>query len=589
MSKFDKSVPTADEISSLRQVATGVLPADVAIRGGHIVRVHTAEIITGDVIIKGRHIAAITPPGRLQAESEVDADGAFVAPTFIDAHTHLEGARLTVGQHARLSVPRGTTTFFNHANSLSDVLGPRGVDWLHETDAPLRIFEQTVPFITGRGVNELGGLEIGLDENLDRLQQRNTVSLGESNPYVLEPERARELSRALESGKRITGHTARMADEALWGYLAGGVGDDHNAATLPEVLDRLRLGAIVTLQSGSLTNYIKDILANPEALGLVGSHICFCADGKYVADIHAEGHIDHHARSAVALGVSPALAIRMGSLNAALHYRVDHLIGSLTPTRLADVQILPDLEDFRPTSVWVGGVEVAREGKPLFEDASPPPEWTRNTVNLGASFGVSNLAVPAPPGATTATVRAMELYDGYYKRALTVELPVENGNVLIDPATGFAKLVVIDRHHGSGKAGVSFLRGFGLTKGALGISTNTGNNNLVIVGASDEDIVAAAKVLEDLGGGWVVVADGKMLGQLPFRVAGVVSDEPWERVIEQSVEVDRAAAELGCDVRLPFQILGYVPLNGVPDYGLTELGLIDVATNRLIDVLVTTA
>jgi adenine deaminase len=377
-----------------------------------------------------------------------------------------------------------------------------------------------------------------------------------------------------------------MADEPLWGYLAGGVGDDHNAANLSEVVDRLRLGAIVTLQSGSLTNYIKDILGDPAALGLVASHICFCADGKYVVDLHNEGHIDHHARSAVALGVPPALAIRMGTLNAALHYRVDHLIGSLTPTRLADLQILPDLIDFRPSSVWVGGTEVARDGTPLFDDTDSRPAWTRDTINLGTGFGVANLAIPAPPGASSAVVKAMELYDGYYKRALEVELPVVDGNVVTDPASGFAKIAVIDRHHGSGKAGVSFLRGFGITKGALGISTNTGNNNLVIVGATDDDIVAAARILDDLGGGWVVVKDGKLLASLPFAVAGVVSDQPWEKVIEQSIEVDAAAADLGCEVRLPFQILGYVPLNGVPDYGLTELGLIDVATNQLTALLV---
>ena len=115
---------------------------------------------------------------------------------------------------------------------------------------------------------------------------------------------------------------------------------------------------IVTLQSGSMTDYCEAILGRPELLGLVASHLAFCADDKHVEDLHDQGAIDHHVRSAVSLGVEPAIAVRMASLNAAAHFRIDHLIGSLTPSRLADLQLLPDLVSFRPTSVWVDGVEV---------------------------------------------------------------------------------------------------------------------------------------------------------------------------------------------------------------------------------------
>jgi adenine deaminase len=412
------------------------------------------------------------------------------------------------------------------------------------------------------------------------------VSLGEANPYLLDEEVAEALSVTISHGKRVTGHSARLTGEPLWSYLAGGVGDDHNAATLEEVLERLRLGAITTLQLGSMTNYTKGILGDPGALGLVGSHICFAADDKHVEDLFEHGHIDQHVREAVALGVDPALAIRMATWNAASHFRVDHLIGSLTPLRLADFQLLPDLADFEPSSVWVGGQEVARDGKALFENHDEVPVWLRDTVRLGGYLGPESLVVPAPTGVKTARVRAMEMYDGYYKRAFEVDLRVVHGHIIPDPDIDVAKIAIIDRHHGSTEAGIGFVRGFGLSAGALAATTNCDNGNIVAVGTSDQDLWAATQALEKMGGGYVVVSEGRVVAELPLPIGGVVSDQPWETVLSQSRGVNDAARALGCDIHAPFMIIAFVGLNGVPDFGLTERGLIDVQSQQLIDLVI---
>jgi adenine deaminase len=417
------AAPSPEELRRLKAVARGDEAGDVALRGGRVVMVHTCEVIAADVILAGRHIAAVVPPQRLQAERDVDVTDRFVAPTFADAHIHMDYTLLTPSELARMVVPLGTNVMFADPVCIANVLGVMGMDLAAATAAPMRIFQQVTPDVPRRGRQQLGGAQVPHDHICDRITWPNSTSIGESSPF-LDDHEARELaSIALLHGRKATGHTARLAEEPLWAYIAGGASDDHNAATWEEVLDRVRLGMAITIQSGSMTDYCEAILGDPERLGMVAQHLCFCADDKHVEDLLAEGHIDHHVRSAVALGVEPALAICMASLNAAMHYRVDHLVGSLTPGRVADLQVLGDLENFRPTEVWVEGAKVAQDGVALFVVDEPAPAEALGTMNVGR-FDPANLAVPAPSGVDTVLVRAMEMYDGYYKRVLVAEAAV---------------------------------------------------------------------------------------------------------------------------------------------------------------------
>jgi adenine deaminase len=580
--------PTTEELHVLRQVAGGQRPADVAIRGGRVLHVHTGEVKAADVLVHGRHIAAVVPPGRLHAEQTVDAEGLYVAPTFVDAHVHIEYTMLSPGELARISVPHGTTTLLSDPDCVANVLGEEGVDYMRGTTTPLRIFQQVTSDVPRRGDFGLNNRRIEQAEILRRLGEPDAVSLGESNPYLLDIPIAEACATAIREGRRITGHTARLTGEPLWAYLAGGVGDDHNAATLEEVLERLRLGMVVTLQAGSMADSCADVLGRPDLLGLVASHICFAADDKLVEDLVDTGHIDHHVRSAVKLGVDPVLAVRMASLNAAAHFRIDHLVGSVTPSRLADLQLLPDLFEFAPVSVWVDGREVARDGGPLFDNTDVTPEPYTRTIRLGAALAPATLEVRAPDEVVVgdqAWVQAVEMYDGYYKRAFHVQLPVVDGVVQPDPSIDVAKIAVVDRHHGSGTAGLAFVRGFGLRTGAIAATTNCDNGNAVVVATSDADLLHALAVIDEIGGGFVCVADGEVQATVPLPIAGVMATAPFETVYEQSRAVNAAAAALGCRIHAPFMILAFVGLVGVPDLGLTERGLVDLGQMSFTDVV----
>ncbi len=576
-------VPTFDELHRLRRVANGTAAPDLVIRGGRVLSVHTGELLDRDVVVSGRHIAAVTPVGRFDARQVIDGRGLVVAPTFIDAHLHIEYTMLPPGELARLVVPKGTTAVLADPNCIANVLGARGMDWAGQTGGPLRIFQQVTPATPAFPGLERGGAVVENAEVLRRLGLPDAVTLGESNPFDLGREATNRYREALLAGRRITGHTARLRDEPLWSYLASGVSDDHNAVTVDEVLERVRLGAMLTVMAGSMNDNTETVFADLDALRPAFSHICFCADDKHVEDLADQGHIDHHVRQAIRLGVEPPAAYRMASLNAALYYRIDHLIGAVAPSRLADLQLIGDLADVRPELVVVGGQVAAEGGRPRFANDDPIPDWTRDTIHLHPGLSPASFAVPAESGSSW--VQSMEMYDGYFKRAFHAELHAEEGVLAGDPARDIAKIAVVDRHHASPTVSVGFVRGFGLARGALAASTNCTNQNIVVVGVDDHDIFRAVREVQAIGGGYVVADGDEITAAVPLPIAGIMSDKRWEMVYDELREANRAAAGLGCGIRSPFMILAFVGLAGVPDLGLTELGLIDTASQQFIPVV----
>lgn len=577
-------LPTLDELVRLRAVAAGVERPDVIVRGGRVLHVHTGEFLERDVVIAGHHIAAITPVGRFDADEIVDAHGRHVVPTFIDAHLHIEYTMLTPGELARLSVPRGTTTVLTDADCLANVAGMRGIELMGTTTTPLRIFDQITPQTPISRVLERGGAVIGDDEMLAKLAETSTVTLGESNPFDYSPTNTNRYLQAQRHGKRITGHTARMTDEPLWGYLAAGISDDHNAATAAEAIERVRLGAMITIMSGSMNDNIPPILGDLDTIRPALGHMCFCADDKHALDLSGEGHIDHSVRSAIAHGVDVVQAYRMATSQPAAYYHLDHLVGSIAPGRLADLQLIDDLTQVRPEVVMVGGAVVARNGVATFENHDEVPAWTFETMHVLEGFEASALRVPSERDVER--VQAVEMYDGYFKRGFHIDLPVIEGAVQTDLEHDVLKIAVVDRHYGDGMAGVAFVKGFGLTSGAIAASTNCTNMNIVAVGTSDEEIAVAVEQLRRMGGGFVAVRAGERLAEVPLPVGGLMSDEPWETTAARLAEAHDVVASLGCGIRSPFMILSFAAFIGVPDFGVSERGFVDIARQEFAPLVI---
>ncbi|MGF7233833.1 MAG: adenine deaminase C-terminal domain-containing protein [Frankia sp.] len=315
---------------------------------------------------------------------------------------------------------------------------------------------------------------------------------------------------------------------------------------------------------------------------------------RTVADLADDGHVDHDVRRGVAGGAPPGDARRRPTLSRARRARLEHVLGSVTPSHLADLQLVGEPGAAGPPELVIASGRIAAErGRPLFDNLDLVPDWANDTVRIGAGLSARSFAVPAT--GARAWVQAAEVVpvtaDGRggpaicRTRAFHADLPVRDGGVVADPSRDVLKIAIVDRHEASDAVGVGFVRGFGLARGALAATTNDENGNIVVVGANDDDMLTALRALEGMGGGFVAVDRGWVRAACPLSVAGIVSDGTWEAALENVRGVNTVAAELGCQLEAPFLTLAFTGRTDVGDLGLTERGLVDVAAGGLAPVV----
>jgi adenine deaminase len=381
-------------------------------------------------------------------------------------------------------------------------------------------------------------------------------------------------------GKVIDGHAPGLRGKNLNAYALAGVRSDHESTELEEAREKLRLGLHLLVREGSTERNLEHIIAliTPQN----SANCSFATDDKLPGDLVNEGHIDHSIRKAIKHGVSPVTAIQMGTINTARHYRLKNQ-GAIAPRYWADFIVLDDLAEFKIKRVYKKGTLVAENGKYL-GGTSPVTEQPRSTMNLSYR-APDDFDVAAPVG-TSAKIRVIEIVPNQIVTKEILDAPkVLDGKIVSDPERDILKLVVVERHRATGNVGVGFVRGFGLKRGALGSTVAHDAHNVVVVGVSDSDIIAAIQALEAMRGGQVAVVDGKIEASLPLPIAGLVSDQPLEFVIEKIAELGAAAARLGCNLDAPFMSLSFLSLSPIPALKLTDQGLVDAVNLKLTSLI----
>jgi adenine deaminase len=333
---------------------------------------------------------------------------------------------------------------------------------------------------------------------------------------------------------------------------------------------------------------LADLLKAVTERGLDTRHLCYDIDDKDVGAIVDEGFLDHSVRVALQAGIDPIRAIEMATLNPATHFGMDKFIGSLTPHRFADVVLVEEIGAFPPRHVLFEGRLVGEDGQMIVDVPSYDyPAWYTRSITLHPSFGPDKLRLPIAGAATEVTARVIVVSDeAVYNRGMVTSLAVVDGEVRADPERDILKLCVIERYGKNGNVAVAFVKGFGLKRGAIGSSVAHDHHNLMVVGCSDEEIMAAARWLERMHGGWVAVNGQEEIAAMPLSLGGLMSDQPFEVAAAQRAELTRATAqELGCILKEPFPVLSFVGLPTVPELGLSDMGLIDVAEKKLVDIV----
>lgn len=551
-----------------------------------------------DVLLAGRLIAGIFDPddgnadARRAAAVEVrDLHGAFVLPGLIDGHVHLESSLVSAAEYARGVVGRGVTGAVCDPHEIANVAGEAGVRWLLEaTDGlPLDVWV-TVPSCIPSSPFETAGADFGPTEMRRLLDHPRVVGVAElmSYPAVVagEPEALAKAALGEERGLPVEGHAPGLTGAPLQAYLASGVGSDHEAATLAEGLERLRSGAFLMVREGSVTRDLDALL--PLVHEGHADRIGFVTDDRLPHDLLAEGAVDLLVRRAIAAGVNPAYAVRCASLNVALHYRLPRR-GAVAAGYFADIVVVPDLSEFRPTFVLKEGREVARDGALLPGIIQPPAANRANAAVSGtvrlAPLDAASFAIPAPTPARA--VRCVVAQPNTILTGQEVVRPsVADGLVVADPSRDLLKLACVERHGKHGGVGLGLVRGFGLQRGALASSVGHDHHNLMLVGATDDDLLAAARRLEELGGGFVAVEGGRVVAELALPLAGLMTDLTLAQTEGALLRLDQAAQQLGCSLPSPYMALSFLGLAVVPELRLTDLGLVDVPAGRLVPLAV---
>ena len=561
-------------------VARGDEPADLVLSGGRVLSVFTGELLEADVAIVGQHVAGVGTGYR--GTERLDVSDLILLPGFIDGHMHLETTKLRLDQFARAALPWGTTTVVLDPHEIANVFGIEGIRaLLRDADevpldayvmvsscVPASPFESSGATLTPEDIAELLRTEpqaIGLAEMMD---YPAVVAGGED--VVAKIAAAGEL--------HIDGHAPGLSGRELNAYLAAGVRSDHECTTYEEALEKRRLGMWIMIRQGSAARNLEALL--PLVLEHGITNCLLCTDDREPHDLQEHGHINDVVREAVELGCPPADAVAMATLNAARYHRL-HEHGALAPGYLADIVAVSDLVSFRPERVWKRGRLVADGGRPAPIASSSLPDWMRESMHV-RELEPADFSVVADGAVRVIGVDAGTIVT----RALVGEPLRRDGKACADPGRDLAKLAVIERHRDTGRIGVGFAQGFGLQAGALASSHAHDAHNVVVVGMTDEDMAAAANHLRAIGGGQVVVMDGRVIAELPCPIGGLLSDLTFEEVADRARVLEAAAGELGTTLPSPFMAMSFLALSVIPELKLTDRGLVDVDRFELVPLQV---
>jgi adenine deaminase len=553
-------------------MARGEQPAELLFKNAKLVNVLSGEIYKANIAVTDGRVVGI---GDYEAKKTIDLKGAYLAPSFIDGHFHVESSMLTMPEFARAVVPHGTGAVVIDPHEYANVLGLDGIRYVLESSKNLPLdFFIMLPSCVPATHLETAGARLTADDLALMIADERVAGVAElmNYPGVYLGQESELAKIRAGKGKAIDGHAPGLKGKNLNAYVLAGVRSDHESTELDEAEQKLRLGMHLLLREGSTERNLATIapLVNPHN----SMNCSFATDDKLAGDLVTEGHIDHCVRKSIKLGMPPITAIQIATINTARHYRLRNF-GAIAPRYWADFVVFDNLKKPVVRQVYKKGLLIAENGKYLGRKTEIVPQ-PRSTMNL--RYHPRNFQVKAAP---RGKIKVIEIVpDQIVTKQILATPKIEDGKIVADVERDILKLVVVERHCATGNVGVGFVRGFKLKYGALGSTVAHDAHNVVVAGTNDADIQRVIEELEHLKGGQVAVAHGKVKAALGLPIAGLVSDQPLAEVIKKMDALNAAAHDMGCDLEAPFMTLSFLSLSPIPELKLTDQGLIDAVHLR---------
>ncbi len=571
--------------------ALGRLPVDIHIRNARLVNVFTREIMPADIGIRDGMIVSVEEPGQgsdREARQVIDARKKFAVPGLVDTHVHIESSMMTPAGFAEAVLPRGTTTIVTDPHEIGNVLGLRGVRYMLEAtqNLPLRVYFQApscVPSVPGL---ETGGADFNAPEIAEMLSWERVIGLAEVMDYVgvvQQSERmAAVVGAARQAGTVISGHCPGLRGRELTAYLVAGPNSDHESVDAEELLEKLRQGMYVEGRASSFSESMSVLGPIVRHLGFLPPNLVLCTDDIYPDDLLKFGHMDEVVRKGVAAGIPAVDVIRAATWNGAQRHRLFNL-GAIAPGKWADILLVEDLNDFHADEVICRGELVAAGGQMLAALSSgASPVESENSVHLEHTPAAGDFYLPGRPGKTSERVQVLVI-DPDLRRSLEERsYPIVNGRVdfSADPEVCLAS--ILERHGCGGGQSRVLVRGLGLREGAAATTVSHDCHNLLVIGRDSANMALAAQTLAKCGGGICSVTGGQVRALLPLPVAGLMTPQRAPETAALLEKINTALTAQGIIQKRPLTGLLSLALPVIPAYGMTNLGLVDVAKQALL-------
>lgn len=534
---------------------------------GNIVSITERRIFPGEVCVVDGLITEI--------KNCSTGDGLpYILPGFIDSHVHVESSMLIPSEFARLAVVHGTVATISDPHEIANVCGLDGVNYMIENgkQVPFK-FNFGAPSCVPATNFETAGAYLDAEAVTDLLQRQEIKYLSEmmNFPGVLhkDPEVMKKIEASHAAGKPVDGHAPGLRGEQARQYIDAGISTDHECFTQDEALDKLKHGMKILIREGSAA---KNFDALIDLLHHYPAQIMFCSDDKH-PDSLVEGHINVLCARAVAKGIDLFNVLQAACINPIDHYKLD--VGMLKPGHAADFIITSDLVNFNIEATYINGQCVASKG------VSHIKSIEANAINnFTCTYKKEEDFIFLAKEKLNFEV--IEALDGQLiTNKLLMKLPVQQGIVQPCIEDDVLKIAVVNRYHNAPVA-ISWVKNFGLKKGAIASSVAHDSHNIIVVGVDDSSITKAVNAIIDMQGG-VAVVHNTMCEQLALPVAGLMSQYDGYAVAQQYTALDKMAKELGATLSAPFMTLSFMALLVIPHLKLSDKGLFDGDAFQFID------
>ena len=552
-------------------VAAGRAPANLVLKNATYVNVFSNELCHGDIAVAEGLIVGM---GEYHGKVEVDVSGKLVLPGFIDAHIHLESSLVSPTEFAKAVLPHGTTTVITDPHEIANVMGTDGIEYMLQAteDLPVDVRFMLPSCVPATPLDESGAnLDYrAIDSFYDHprvqglAEMMNYVGVVNGDGQVVE-----KIVASQAHHKKIDGHAPGLSGKELNAYIAAGVYSDHECSDMEDAMNKLRLGQYIMIREGTAARNLEALM--PLLTSQYVDRCMFCTDDKHPNDLLEKGHIDYIVKKAISLGADPIVAVKAACHNAARYFLLNNR-GAIAPGYLGDFVIIDDFQHFEIEMVYKRGV--------LMYDGQlrdfPAPEIDPYLVKRAHdTFHVAHLT-------------AEDFSDGRPHAVIGMipgEIVTQDAGYAdhADPEQDILKIAVIERHKNTHHIGLGYIKGYGLKRGAVATSISHDSHNIIVVGATDEDMAAAANRIVENRGGITVMENGQVLGEVTLSIAGIMSDDSLVMVNSALEDAKDEAFGLGVSRGIdPFMTLSFMALPVIPSLRITTRGVFDVSSQRYI-------